>query len=791
MKVHAMSPSISRARRSDYLLGHIKKAQLKLDLLFCRRRLRILEDAACQISAVAPVEDVLDQIVAKAAASLRLSGYAVSVNLPAGGRHTRREGTGTSMAAGSAKGLVLPGQNGSLLDGRAVMSADIASEATCYGRLAAVGQPGRRFTSADRAALTAYARLAAATLDAAASSVAVEESGETARLLLQVARTLAQQPTVGSVAASIANAIPGLAGADRSGVTVWDAECGKIRVAGMSGWSGELAERFAVHAAKVKDSPELTEIMSTGAPLLVDRSGSEWANTIFDEFSITAFVAVPVIAGRGLTGLVVACWAEAAAPETLCTALAERLRGLAGLAAVALDNVRLLEDTRHQALHDALTGLPNRTLLEDKMIEALSSAARTGSRVGLLFCDVNRFKRINDSLGHAAGDSALRHVAARLRKAVRDSDTVARFSGDEFVILLPDAGSAEEVDEVAARVRASLSSGIEVADRRIFVDVAIGTGLSGRLPADPAHEVLADAARRLVESADVEMYRNRARARGQVPPDVTRESSLQLETELRGAAERNELRVQFQPQIDIASGEVVGAEALVRWQHPELGLIPPADFIPVAEASGLVTEVGAHVLTEACRSGAALHAQGHQIEVSVNVSAVQLGDPGFIALVRDTLSDTGFPARALTLEITESQAVTENTANDGVLHELKALGTGISVDDFGTGYSSLAQLHRLPVTEVKIDRSFINRLTDDSDSSAAFVRAIVGLGSGLDLRVVAEGVETPDQLDALHSLGCDRAQGYLLGKPADITDLEALLEATPSSGQALVLGAVR
>ncbi len=660
-----------------------------------------------------------------------------------------------------------------------MLSEPVISKRQCYGVLAAVAAPGEEFAPGDAATLAAYAGSAAATLDIDVAMVEAEENAATARLLLQLAQDLAMQSTTATVAESIADAIPVLSGADRAAVAVWDTTSGEVRVAGMSGWSGELAEKHAAYVAMVKDSPELTELLAHGSPMLVDRSGSDWANAMFREFDFTAFAAVPIIAGKGLTGLVVAYWADRVAPERMDSVLAQRLTGLAGLAAVALDNVRLLETTRHQALHDSLTGLPNRALLEDRLEAALAHSGRTRLRVGLLFCDVNRFKRINDSLGHAAGDAALRHVAAQLRGAVRAADTVARYSGDEFVVLIPDVENASEVERVADRIRASLATGAEVNGRKVFVDVTIGSSISGPLSPfrQDSPDELSETARRLIEQADVEMYRTRARSRGQIPPDVTRESTLRLETDLRGAALRGELRVEYQPQVDVATNAVVGAEALVRWQHPELGLLLPSDFIGLAEESRLILEVGAHVLQEACRAGAVLHAQGYPVQMSVNVSAVQLLSPGFTWLVRDTLTGTGFPAAALTLEITESQALAEGAAGDSDLHDLRALGVSLSIDDFGTGYSSLAQLHRLPVAEVKIDRAFISRLSDSEESSSAFVAAIIGLGHGLGLGVIAEGVETTAQLDALRALGCQRAQGYLLGKPGDLIALEALLRA--------------
>ncbi|NKX51094.1 bifunctional diguanylate cyclase/phosphodiesterase, partial [Arthrobacter deserti] len=542
--------------------------------------------------------------------------------------------------------------------------------------------------------------------------------------------------------------------------------------AGMSGWHGELAEKLAAYATTAGESPELSEMLANGAPRLVDRNGPDWARDMLAGFGLSALAAVLIMAENQLGGVVLAHWAEQPAPECLDGALTERLTGLAGLAAVALDNSRLLEEARRQALHDPLTGLPNRALLEDRLGHALAQANRTGSSAGVLSCDVNRFKRINDSLGHGAGDDVLRHIAARLGAAVRSNDTVARYSGDEFVILLPDIATALEAEQIADRVCANLAEHLEIKGRTIFVDAAIGTATGGPLP-DGESGALAGAGRQLNADADLDMYRSKAQARGETLSRILPRGRLRLETDLRGAAGRGELRVYFQPQVDVATSRTVAAEALVRWQHPELGMLSPVDFIPLAEENNLIREVGAHVLAEACRAAASWQAAGHPLEVSVNVSAVQLGSAGFTALVKEALDQAGLPAAALTLEVTESQDMHATSVNDGSLHELRSLGVGISVDDFGTGYSSLARLHQLPVTEVKIDKSFTERLAEDG--SSAFIAGIVGLGHGLGLRVVAEGVETDGQLDALRAMGCERAQGYLLGKPVEAPFFEAEL----------------
>jgi diguanylate cyclase (GGDEF)-like protein len=763
--VHRVRRLLRRFKHSEPAPGRQSSAE---------HRLQVLEGAASDLVSSAPLEEVLDRIAARADSAVHAPGHLLAVRLPAGGCHVRVRGTGEVLAAALGDDGVTLAPAASSLAGLPVLSVPVASAKRFYGMLAAVAHPGQDFFPEDTDTLAAYARHAAASLDIAEVVAEAREQGETAQLLLNVSRSLAERSTVGTVAGSIADAVPALSGADRSAVALWDADAGKLRIAGMSGWHGELKEKLAEYVVTARDSPELSELLAHGAPLLVDRNGSDWARDMLAGFNLSALAAVPIMAGDQLAGIVLAHWAEGTAPESLNAALAERLSGLAGLAAVALDNIRLLEEARRQALHDPLTGLPNRALLENRLETALAQVDRNGRRVGLLFCDVNRFKRINDSLGHGAGDHVLRHVAGRLSTAVRSSDTVARYSGDEFVILLPDIATSQEAEQVAARIRASLADPLEVNGGKIFVDAAIGTAASGALPYQGT-DAPAQAARQLIAEADLDMYRSKARARGRTLHRVQRRDGLRLETDLRGAAGRGELRVYFQPQIDLATNNIIGAEALVRWQHPELGLLSPAQFIPLAEESNLIGEVGAHVLAEACRTAASWQAAGHPIEISVNISAAQLAGTGFTALVRDTLAQTRLPAAALTLEVTESQVVSETSMNDGSLHDLRSLGVGISIDDFGTGYSSLARLHQLPVTEVKIDRSFTARLADDG--SDGFVSGIVGLGQGLGLRVVAEGVETGDQLDALHAIGCERAQGYLFGKPVEAIRFEEQLGA--------------
>lgn len=422
----------------------------------------------------------------------------------------------------------------------------------------------------------------------------------------------------------------------------------------------------------------------------------------------------------------------------------------------------LLDEARQQALHDPLTGLANRALLERVIREFLARAAVGTSSVGVLFFDVNRFKRINDSLGHSAGDEVLRHVATCLRTAVRGADVVARYSGDEFVILVPDIEGQSDLVGIEARVRAELLRPVPIGGRNISVDIAVGWSIC-----TPAEETDLDVeilARELIDAADAAMYESKARTRGQPLQRQQSSERLRLETDLRGAAARGELVMYYQPQFDSVSLQLVAVEALVRWQHPDLGLLLPGAFIGIAEESDLIEEIGGFALESACTFGALVHALGHPLEVSVNVSGNQLLNPGFGAFVESTLEWSGLPGNALTLEITESRVISKSVVDDGLLHHLRDLGVGVSVDDFGTGYSSLSQLHRLPVTEVKIDRSFIADITDED--STGLIAGIIGLGRGLKLRIIAEGIETPEQLRVLRALGCDRVQGYLMGRPA-------------------------
>jgi diguanylate cyclase (GGDEF)-like protein len=428
----------------------------------------------------------------------------------------------------------------------------------------------------------------------------------------------------------------------------------------------------------------------------------------------------------------------------------------------------------HQAFHDTLTGLPNRALFLDRLGQALSRRNRIGSLTAVLFLDLDRFKWINDSLGHAAGDQLLVQVAERLSSAIRSGDSVARFGGDEFVVLCDELDGDWEARVIAERIGASLKDHFCVEGRDITVTASIGFATT-----TAASSATADA---LLRDADAAMYRAKERGRHRIEAfqggmRALALERLEVETDLRRALERDELVVHYQPVVRM-TGAMVGVEALVRWQHPEKGLVPPGEFIPVAEETGLIQAVGAFVLHEACRQVAAWNRSNPDrapLSVAVNLSARQMSAVDLTRLVLTALNESGLEPGLLCLEITESVLMEDVTASRSVLQSLKELGVRLGIDDFGTGYSSLLYLRRFPVDFLKVDRSFVSGLGENSEDGA-IVAGVLGLAHALGVGAIAEGVEEPAQADKLAALGCEQAQGFLWSRPLPAAELEASFE---------------
>jgi len=426
-----------------------------------------------------------------------------------------------------------------------------------------------------------------------------------------------------------------------------------------------------------------------------------------------------------------------------------------------ISELKAYQDKIHQmAFYDPLTGMPNRVLFNDRLAQMLKDAAYHHYQAGVMVVDLDRFKQINDTMGHAAGDALLKEVAVRLRASVRSYDTVARLGGDEFGILLPQIREGAHLTRVAGKVGAAFNQSFWLEGREIFVSCSVGIAV---YPSDSA------VAEELLKYADSAMYSAKRSGRNDFrfySKDLTvrAQERLTLESDLRRALERGELALHYQPKVLLASGAMVGCEALLRWKHPRLGMVPPGQFIPVAEDSGLINELGAWVLRESCVTAVAWNAAAAQpCKVAVNLSARQIQAPGFMAQVMGILSETGCQPRWLEFEITESLLLDEDGPVLGALQALRDMGVTIAIDDFGTGYSALAYLARFPIDTLKIDRSFIHSATTDH-FRAELVRAILSIARCLNQQVVAEGVETREQADFLAAEGCQLVQGFLFSQ---------------------------
>jgi diguanylate cyclase (GGDEF)-like protein len=425
----------------------------------------------------------------------------------------------------------------------------------------------------------------------------------------------------------------------------------------------------------------------------------------------------------------------------------------------------------HLAHHDVLTDLPNRVLLQDRLNQAIELAHRQGRQLAVMFMDLDQFKHINDSLGHAVGDQLLQSVAQRLVGCVRQSDTISRQGGDEFVLLLPCIERAEDAARSAHKMLTALTAPHRIDRHDLHISVSIGISI---YPDDGQD------AETLIRSADTAMYHAKENGRNNYmffEQDMNARAVQRQSTEvgLRRALERREFVLHYQPKINLHSGAIVGVEALIRWQHPEQGLLPPAQFVPVAEDCGLILPIGRWVLREACRQARAWRQAGlPPIIVAVNTSALEFRARDFFENIRAALEEARLEPRYLELELTESILMRVVGSTDAVLHALADLGVKLTLDDFGTGYSSLSYLNKFPIDTLKIDRSFVRHITSNPDD-AAIVSAVISLGKSLKRRVIAEGVETPEQYAFLLAQHCDEGQGYYFGRPVPAGEFAGLL----------------
>lgn len=441
--------------------------------------------------------------------------------------------------------------------------------------------------------------------------------------------------------------------------------------------------------------------------------------------------------------------------------------GFRGTATDITEEVEAQERASHLAHHDALTGLPNRVLFRERLNVALAANAEQTSRISIICLDLDHFKEVNDTLGHGAGDVLLQQLSSRLMGCIRQHDTVARLGGDEFAIIQVGVNQPLEAEELSRRLIEEVRAPFTIEGQDLHIGVSIGIAIADTTSSDPE---------RLLKNADIALYRAKQGGRAtyrifEAQMDAELQEKKALEYDLRQAVLKDELEVHYQPLIDLQKREVAGVEALVRWRHPVRGLVSPADFIPLAEETGLIISIGEWVLETACRQGL----EWDDVRVAVNLSPVQFRNRELVETVRQVLVKTGFEPARLELEITESVLINDATAALEILSGLKALGVKIAMDDFGTGYSSLGYLNSFPFDKIKIDKSFIGDMSS-KDKSGAIVKSVISLGQSLNMTTTAEGVETSQQAAFLRQEGCDQLQGYYFSKPVTATEIAAFIE---------------
>jgi diguanylate cyclase (GGDEF)-like protein len=625
-----------------------------------------------------------------------------------------------------------------------------------------VARSGDPFTSDEALLLRGMGKVLAQALRMLRALAVLRERQALLERLFRIQRSISHRLPIGEVLDSITSGAAELLGDDTASLRVVD-DNDPTRTVLLSTTGIDPGIMKMLQQSSLEHGLSGQAIVQRRLVIAEDYGASPYSHPSLTAHGVRSAMAAPVSRNGEIVGsLLVGSFS----PRSYSPAEQEMLLAFAEHASLALNDAAAVEGMRrafdeavHQATHDPLTGLPNRSLVLDRLDQALFRAGRTGARVTVLFADLDRFKVVNDSFGHSTGDGVLLTVADRLLAAVRPHDTVGRLAGDEFVVVCEDL-TDNEAALVAERVAAAVAEPIVLDGRETVITASIG--IAHAEPGTRAEDILRD--------SDVAMYRAKERGRARIElfdAELRRRmlARLEMERSLRSAIADGELRLAYQPIVCFDDWRVVAAEALVRWQHPERGVVQPAEFIPLAEDSGLILPLGRWVLDEACRQLAAWRAAGRPaLRVTVNLSARQFADPDLITVVGDALSRAGLPADALWLEITESVLMEEVDDSAETLRALKRLGVHLSVDDFGTGYSSLSYLKRFPVDLLKIDRSFVDGLGTDPDDGA-IVLAIVSLAKALRLGVVAEGVEHPWQLEALQGLGCNAVQGYLLGRP--------------------------
>ena len=744
--------------------GRQREASLDLEVAALRSRLTELQLAASDLVSSDDVAAVVERIADRAATAVLAPGHLLVIESRDGGEPlVRSRGLEPDRAAHLAA-RVLAGED---LGPWAVV-VDVASTRRHHGRLAALYATDQTALAEDRPMLEAYASHAAAALDLLTAREDSHREASRATALLSLAHALAGARDLHAVSEVVCQALPGIVGCRAASVMLWDPSAGALQTIAVSGRNADEAQLLRRSPIRADQTPEMMDLLAHHEPLLIERAtASGDLADLLTAIGVESVVAVPLLAGDALMGVALASWPRSIAGTPLQAEAMARISGVTDQAATALENARLLATVRHQSQHDALTGLPNRALFGKSLDDALR-ASPAGVGTAVLFCDLDRFKHVNDSHGHAAGDELLRQAGARLRGELRPGDIVGRLGGDEFGVLLVGVRDDGQVLAVADRLVERLDQPFRISGHEIRITASVGIAL--HMGPDGRGE-------RLLAAADSAMYIAKQGGRSQVAVAgevLARRVAPSLEAELGSAVENGQMRLFFQPVVDVSapgSGTVVGAEALLRWAHPRLGLLAPGAFLPLAEEVGLISDLDLWALEAACAELATWpEAANGPLLVAVNLASATLVDPRLLPAVRAALTKHGLGPERLHLEVVESRSLIDLPAVIERLVELRQMGVRISLDDFGTGYSTLSWLQALPVDQIKIDRSFIMGLPGHG-ASLAVVRGVLALARELGIEVIAEGVEEPEQLAVLREAGCDLVQGYLLGRPAPILDV--------------------
>lgn len=745
-----------------------------------RGQLTALQSAASDLVGSQAIEDTLARITERAAAAVVAPAYLLAVHGPDGGPPLVHS-SGLDAATEQAwAGTLLEG--GDL--GPHAVTVDVATARRFHGRLAALYDPQQYGLADEAELLSAYAAHAAAALEMLFSLEASRREEARARHLLGLAHRLAETDRELEVAEAVVELAPTILDVPRASVLAWDPGQGRLR--GLAAHGLDPAQRTALFETGLRpdDTPELARMLTRHEPTLLEASSaSEGLRLLLAAVDTDAVMAMPLLAGETLLGVLTVSHGLPSPEGWPDREAYERLQGIAEQAAAAMQNARLLAQIRHQVHHDSLTSLPNRLLFMQELTRRVASPEEEPDAV--LFCDLDGFKRVNDTLGHAAGDELLRQVSARLRSVLRGEDLVARLSGDEFALLVSGPGAGGVADEVADRIIDEFSAPFRIDGRELRISASVGVAV--RRDGEHGDDVL--------RRADVAMYSAKERRRTQAVAAgrPARASAVDRSSgeELLAAIHEGAFELHYQPIVvidptgtpPVAEG-VIGQEALARWRHPRRGLLTPAAFLPDALETGTVVDLDLWALRTALAARATWTDHDQPPRVAVNLSAQTLVDRRLPGEVRAALVASDLEPASLTLEITESRSLADLPGVVEQLTELRRLGVRVSLDDFGTGYSTLTWLQRLPIDEIKLDRSFVADL-GAGPRSGHLIEGVLALARALEVEVVAEGVETEEQLARLGAAGCRTVQGFLFSRPTPVPNgVAALLCAadTPSEG---------